>query len=146
LRQSLVLSWDPEKNHFDVTRFATQQRAKDFITYCMSWSIVDNNSPSGICPIDFLGHDVKHELDMLQQELSVDPSIMTNVVSIINTQQIAKEQGVYGRGDNIGLAVLTSYYDVEFRHGHTVSNDAAHTIIGAVQMVMKNKFPESLKR
>ncbi|KAF2029884.1 hypothetical protein EK21DRAFT_112559 [Setomelanomma holmii] len=136
----------PEKNRFGITRFATKQQAKDFLTSCLSWPI-DVTKPDGDkCPIIFLGHAVENEMAMLQQELGVDPTVVSNVVAIIDTQHIAKEKGVHRRGDKIGLEALMRVYKVAFRDGHTAGNDAAYTAIGAIQMVMGFKLPKNPER
>jgi hypothetical protein len=130
---------DPEKNIFGVTRFVTDQEAKDFLTSMIAWPIT---SGAGTCPVVFLGHAVSNEIEMLR-DLQVNPAAISNVVSIIDTQQIAREQGIRGRSHQIGLSQLMTHFDVAFRHGHTASNDAAYTTIAAVQMVMRDRFKES---
>jgi hypothetical protein len=132
---------DPEKNLFGVTRFVTDQEAKAFLTGSIAWPISSKPGASK-CPVVFLGHAVSNELQMLR-DLQVNPAVIESVVAIIDTQQIAREQGIRGRCHQIGLSPLMSHYDVDFRNGHTASNDAAYTIIGAVQMVMKDRFKES---
>jgi len=135
---------NPEKNHFGNTRFTTDQQAKDFLTESFSWPI--NNVPgAGKCPVILLGHAVDNDVDMLR-ELGVDPSVISNVVAIIDTQKIARTQGVHGRGDKIGLQALMEHYDVDFRDGHTAGNDAAYTMIGALQMVMKTELRDNTTR
>lgn len=132
---------NPENNHFGSTRFATKLEATEFLTRCIAWPL-DPDQPNGAkCPVVFLGHAVKNELEMLQQDLDIDPSAMSNVVAVIDTQNIANEQGYRGRGDRIGLEVLTKQCSMQFRDAHTAGNDAAYTIIAAVQMVMKNRLP-----
>ncbi|KNG48300.1 hypothetical protein TW65_05209 [Stemphylium lycopersici] len=133
---------NPEKNHFGSTRFATKQQAKDFLTNAIAWPVEEGAPESGDkCPVIFLGHAVKNELQMLQDDLGVDPSVLSNVVAIIDTQTIAAEQGYRGRGDKIGLGPLMEQCGVEFKDGHTASNDAAYTVIGALHMVMKDRLP-----
>ncbi|KAG9193543.1 hypothetical protein G6011_03578 [Alternaria panax] len=127
---------NPEKNRFGSTRFATKIQAKDFLTSCLSWPIEQNKKDGAKCPVIFLGHAVKNELQTLQHELGINPTVTDNVVAIIDTQKIAKEQGVHIRGEWISLADLMQNIDAEFRDGHTAGNDAAYTIIGALQMVM----------
>ncbi|KAF2825132.1 hypothetical protein CC86DRAFT_383072 [Ophiobolus disseminans] len=100
---------NPDNNRVGVTRFATDQQAKDFLLYSIAWP-VDPKQPDGSkCPIVLLGHAVKNDLEMLQ-ELGVDSSVLSNVVAVIDTQIIAKEKGIYGRGNEIGLATLMSQY------------------------------------
>jgi hypothetical protein len=83
---------------------------------------------------------------MPQQELGVDATVLDNVVAIVDTQTIANEQGVYGRGNKIGLENLINRYNVDFREGHTASNDAAYTVIAAMQMVMQTQILQAPKR
>jgi len=131
---------NPENNRFGVTRFATNQQAKDFLTHSIAWPVDATKSDGDKCPVVLLGHAVDNELEMLRQ-LGVDPSVISNVVAIIDTQKIAKEKGIYGRGNEISLATLMSRYDVSFRDSHTAGNDAAYTMIAALQMVMGKELP-----
>ncbi|KAI4961288.1 hypothetical protein J4E86_000315 [Alternaria arbusti] len=132
---------NPERNHFGSTRFATKEDAKEFLVETLAWPIDDDNEDGPKCPVIFLGHSVKNDLQMLQQDLGIDPKFDSNVVAIIDTQKIANEQGIRGKGQQIGLPILIQHFGVEFRDGHTASNDAAYTIISAVQMVLKNSLP-----
>jgi len=132
---------NPERNHFGSTRFATKEDAKEFLVETLTWPIDDDNEDGPKCPVIFLGHSVKNDLQMLQQDLGIDPRFDSNVVAIIDTQKIANEQGIRGKGQQIGLPPLIQHFGVEFRDGHTASNDAAYIIISAVQMVLKNSLP-----
>jgi hypothetical protein len=137
---------NPEQNRFGVTRFATTKEARDFLTSCLSWPI-DASKPEGEkCPVVFLGHAVNNDLNILQQELGIDSTVLSNVVAVIDTQTIANEKRIFGKGDKIGLEPLISRYGVSFRNGHTAGNDAAYTTIAAVQMVMKDKTQEDETR
>jgi hypothetical protein len=137
---------DPEKNHFGVTRFFSKPDAKGFLSECLAWLIDEHNPDDAKCPVIFLGFALDNELHMLQQELGVDATVFDNVVTIVDTQTIANEQGVYGRGNKIGLEDLINRYNVDFRDGHTASNDAAYTVIAAMQMVMQTQLPQAPKR
>jgi len=136
---------NPERNHFGSTRFATKEDAKEFLVETLAWPIDDDNEDGPKCPVIFLGHSVKNDLRMLQEELGIDPKFDSNVVAIIDTQKIANEQGIrrkgQQKGQQIALKSLIQHFGVEFRDGHTASNDAAYTIISAVQMVLKNSLP-----
>ncbi|KAI4635389.1 uncharacterized protein J4E87_000340 [Alternaria ethzedia] len=136
---------NPERNHFGSTRFATKEDAKEFLVETLAWPVDDDNEDGPKCPVIFLGHSVKNDLRMLQEELGIDPKFDSNVVAIIDTQKIANEQGIRGKGQKkgqqIALKTLIPHFGVEFRDGHTASNDAAYTIISAVQMVLKNSLP-----
>lgn len=79
-------------------------------------------------------------------ELGVDPPAMDNVVAIIDTQTIANHQGIHGRGDKIGLAALTTHYNLSFRDSHTAGDDAAYTMICAIFMAMDGKLSASSDR
>jgi hypothetical protein len=76
---------------------------------------------------------------MLQKDLSIDSAALSNVVAAIDTQTIANEKYIYGKGDKIGLGPLISRYGVSFRDGHTSGNDAVYTTIAAIQMVMEDE-------
>jgi hypothetical protein len=130
---------NPEQNRFGVTRFATTKEAKDFLASCLSWPI-DARKPDGEkCPVIFLGHAVNNDLDMLQKDIGINVTALSNVVAVIDTQTIANEKHIYGKGDKIGLGPLISRYGVSFRDGHTAGNDAAYITIATVQMVMADK-------
>jgi len=136
---------NPERNHFGSTRFATKEDAKEFLIETLAWPVDEDNEDGAKCPVIFLGHSVKNDLRMLQEELGIDPKFDSNVVAIIDTQKIANEQGIrrkgQQKGQQIALKSLIQHFGVEFRDGHTAGNDAAYTIISAVQMVLKNSLP-----
>jgi DNA polymerase III alpha subunit (gram-positive type) len=120
--------------------------AYSFLSECLVWPIDEHNPGGAKCLVIFLGHAVDNELHMPQQELGVDATVLDNVVAIVDTQTIANEQGVYGRGNKIGLENLINRYNVDFREGHTASNDAAYTVIAAMQMVMQTQILQAPKR
>lgn len=136
---------NPERNHFGSTYFVTKKEAKDFLADELSWLIDEHNQDDPRFPVIFPDHSVENNLQMLQQEFGIKPTFTTNVVAIIDTQKIANEQGIRGRGKQIGLAAFIQHFGVTFRDGHTASNDAAHTIISAVQMVLK-RLPNDPQR
>ncbi|KAH7070098.1 hypothetical protein FB567DRAFT_456276 [Paraphoma chrysanthemicola] len=137
---------NPENNRFGVTRFATMQQAKEFLTNCISWPTDETKPDCPKCPVIFLGHTVEHEIKMLRRQLGLDASATNNVVAVIDTQIITTQKGIYGRGNKIGLASLMDKYGVACRDMHTAGNDAAYTTIGALQMVMKEILPTSPSR
>ncbi|KAI4939256.1 uncharacterized protein J4E92_000540 [Alternaria infectoria] len=139
---------NPERNHFGSTRFATKEDAKEFLVETLAWPIDDDNEDGPKCPVIFLGHSVKNDLRMLQEELGIDPKFDSNVVAIIDTQKIANEQGIRGKGQKKGqqIALKTLIIALVISLGpkgliEFSSNDAAYTIISAVQMVLKNSLP-----
>jgi hypothetical protein len=73
-----------------------------------------------------MGHSVGNELDMLRQDLDIDPSGISNVVAVINTQTIAIEHKIYGRRNRIGLEALCKRYGVPYDNPYTASNEASY--------------------
>ena len=69
----------------------------------MSMIAWQSTSGAGACPVVFLGHAVNNDLDMLR-DLQVNLGAVSNIVSIVETQQIVREQGVHGPGSQIGLS------------------------------------------
>jgi hypothetical protein len=132
---------NPEPNLFGNTTFTTMQEAKNFLTECLSWPIDSSNPKSGLCPVILLGHAVQNEERMFRTKLGISSTAFDNVVATIDTQTIANENSIHGPGDKIGLKVLVQAFNLEHRNPHTASNDAAHTIVCAVQMVMSGKLP-----
>ncbi|KAH6882030.1 hypothetical protein BKA58DRAFT_416087 [Alternaria rosae] len=123
---------NPEENYFGSTCFLTKEEAKDFLTDELSWLIDEHDQDGPRCPVIFLSHSVENDLQMLQQELSIDPTFASNVVAIIDTQKIANEQGIRGRGKQIELAALIQHFGVpkyctELLAPRYISNIAAST-------------------
>ncbi|KAI4944939.1 hypothetical protein J4E91_008283 [Alternaria rosae] len=64
---------NPERNHFGSTRFAMKEDANKFLTDELSWLIDEHDQDGPRCPVLFLDHSVENDLQMLQQELGINP-------------------------------------------------------------------------
>ncbi|PSN75525.1 hypothetical protein BS50DRAFT_479419 [Corynespora cassiicola Philippines] len=132
---------DPEKNHFGNTRFLTHSEVKSALNEAFAWPLDPNDPSKGNCPVFFMGHAVSNDLRMLQDSVGFDAAALGTVVATLDTQQIARDVGIRGRGHQIGLQTLAGFFGVQYRDPHTACNDAAYTIIAAVQMVLNNIPP-----
>jgi hypothetical protein len=104
--------------------------------------LVDPEKPElGFCPVVVLGHALHGDMAMLKSILGFDAMALGTVVKIVDTQNMAKECGYdsYG-GNKIGLGNLVASCGFDYRDAHTASNDAAMTLIAAVQMVLSEEL------
>jgi hypothetical protein len=120
----------------------TKLEAASMLKEMFAWPIDHQKPELGFCPVVVLGHALHGDMAMLKSTLGFDAMALETVVKIIDTQQMAKECGYdsYG-GNKIGLGNLVASCGFKYRDAHTASNDAAMTLIAAVQMVL----PEELK-
>lgn len=133
-------SGDPEKNRFGVTKFVTFQEASNLLRNAFNWEVDPGNPHKGYCPIVFVGHAVRNDIDTLTQALGMSPTDFNTVVKTIDTQQLAREVGINTGNFQISLSKLTNLHDIEYRSGHTACNDAAYTIFNAVLMALRNEL------
>lgn len=108
-----------------------------------AWPIDHRKPELGLCPVVVLGHALHGDMAMLKDTLGFDAMALGTVVKIIDTQHLANECGIYpsNSGNKISLKNLVAECGFEYRDPHTANNDAAMTLIAAVQMVL----PENLK-
>jgi hypothetical protein len=105
------------------------------------WPIDPSELSLGNCPVVVLGHALQNDFRMLSQTLSVNPAVFDTVVKTIDTQQLCRETGSWSSGNQAGLSTLVAQSGFAYRDAHTACNDAAMTLICAVQMVL----PPTLK-
>jgi hypothetical protein len=104
------------------------------------WPVDKQNPELGFCPVVVLGHALHGDMAMLKSTLGFDAIALGTVVKIIDTQNLAKEceYAPSGNGNQIGLGNLVAKCSFEYRDPHTASNDAAMTLISAVQMLLSS--------
>jgi hypothetical protein len=100
------------------------------------WPIDPSKPELGSCPVAVLGHSLKDDFLMLSRTLGVNPAVFDTVVKTIDTQHLCRETGFVNSRNQVGLSTLVSQADFEYRDAHTACNDAAMTLICAVQMVL----------
>jgi hypothetical protein len=105
------------------------------------WPVDPRSLELGYCPVVVMGHALSGDMAMLVRTLGFDAMALGTVVKVIDTQHLAKEcaYGAYG-GNMIGLRGLVEKCGFAYRDAHTASNDAAMTLIAAVQMVLPSKL------
>lgn len=106
------------------------------------WPVDKQNPELGFCPVVVLGHALHGDMAMLKSTLGFDAMALGTVVKIIDTQNLAKEceYAPSGNGNQIGLGNLVAKCSFEYRDPHTASNDAAMTLISAVQMLLPSEL------
>jgi hypothetical protein len=105
------------------------------------WPIDPSNPALGNCPVVVLGHALSNDFRMLSQTIGVNAAVFDAVVKTIDTQQLCRETGSWHSGNQAGLETLVAQSGFAYRDAHTACNDAAMTLICAVQMVL----PSTLK-
>ena len=126
---------NPDANRFGNTRFTTIDEAKNMLATSFSWEITAGEPQGGICPSVLIGHDIAMDTNGLARTIGFDPISSGTVVAMLDTQQMAREVGIYnpaGRNNKIGLKTLAAHFDIPYRDAHIAGNDAAYTIIAAI--------------
>jgi hypothetical protein len=81
---------------------------------------------------------------MLSRTLSVNLAVFDTVVKIIDTQHLCRETGSVVSRNLTSLSTLVSQSGFAYRDAHTACNDAAMTLICAVQMVLPPHLKNSV--
>ena len=100
------------------------------------WHVDPTKPELGYCPVVVMGHSLKDDFNMLSRTLGVRPAVFETVVKTIDTQHLCRETGYWPSRSQAGLSTLVSACNFQYRDAHTASNDAAMTLICAVQMVL----------
>lgn len=130
------------RNRFGQTRFLTKEQSCDMLTEMFTWPIEHGKPERGYCPVVVMGHSIGDDFAQLNKTLGFNAAGFDSVVKIIDTQHLSRETGYWRNMANpTGLAKLVPKCGFEYRDPHTASNDAAMTLIAAIQMVL----PSSLK-
>lgn len=133
------------RNRFGQTRFVNSKDTCQIFDSIFRWPIDAARPELGHCHFVVLGHSLKDDFNMLSRTLGVHPGVFEIVVKSIDTQQLCRETGAWSSRNQAGLARLVDEANFQCRDLHTASNDAAMTLICAVQMVLPTelKFPPS---
>ncbi|KAH9876622.1 hypothetical protein J1614_003754 [Plenodomus biglobosus] len=137
LVSSYVFTLGAAGNRFGEWRYTSFKEAREILCKVFSRSM------SGLgCnhPVVLLGQDVGHDKSNLKhKQLGLDLEALGTVVRTIDTQKMAKEVGYWHHStDNIGLERLVSELWFEHSDPHTAANDAARTLISAVQFALRD--------
>ncbi|KAJ4353547.1 uncharacterized protein N0V89_005277 [Didymosphaeria variabile] len=142
---------NPERNRFGHTRFATHAEGKAMLEECFYWDVTAGKPQDGKCPTVVIGHALHNDTDGLARTIGFEPQAAETVVAVLDTQQMAREMGIYnsrGPQHEIGLRNLSAHFDIPYRDPHTAGNDAAYTTISAIYMALygraKLTFPKSV--
>jgi hypothetical protein len=130
---------NPENNRYGNTRFATYEKAKTMLTECFYWDRTTGRPQDGKCPVVIIGHALHNDTGGLSRTIGFQPEDADTVVAMIDTQQMARELGIYnpaGMRHEISLEDLNAHYDIPYRDPHTAGNDAAYTTICAIFMAL----------
>jgi hypothetical protein len=100
------------------------------------WPIDPSFPALGSCPVVVLGHSLKDDFVMLSRTLGVNPAVFDTIVKTIDTQHLCRETGFLSSRNPSSLSTLVSQSGFAYRDAHTACNDAAMTLICAVQMVL----------
>lgn len=138
----------PDGNHFGHSRFVTFAEARAILPSIFAQPIGSPDPPSAAPsplhdhnrPIVLIGHATHHDGEHCRQGLGYDWAQHGTIVKSIDTQPLAKATRTWVSPDkqrvDIGLARLTKILGFEHRDAHTACNDAARTVLSAVQMVL----------
>ncbi|KAJ4377543.1 hypothetical protein N0V83_000368 [Neocucurbitaria cava] len=131
---------DPDSNRFGQTRFVTKDQASNMLRDIFAWPIDKDQPELGYCPVVVVGHALRGDFSRLHDTLGFNAAQVGTVVKMIDTQQLSRETGYWSTlGNPIGLARLVPKCGFDYRDPHTASNDAAMTLVCAVQMVLPNR-------
>jgi hypothetical protein len=108
------------------------------------WPIDPSKPELGSCPVVVLGHSLKNDFLMLSRTLGVNPALFDTVVKTIDTQHLCRETGLVSSRNPSSLSTLVSQSGFAYRDAHTACNDAAMTLICAVQMVLPTTLKDSV--
>jgi hypothetical protein len=123
-------------NRFGQTRFVTKEQASLMMADIFCWPIEESKPELGFCPVVLVGHALDNDLRKLRNTLGFSATSLDTVVKVIDTQDLARTASNWNGNNPIGLAKLVPRCGFDYRDPHTASNDAAMTLICAIQMVL----------
>jgi hypothetical protein len=109
---------NPESNRFGNTRFATYAEGKKMLTECFYWDVTTGRRQDGKCPAVLVGHDLRNDTDGLARTIGFEPHVADTVVAVLDTQQMAREVGIYnpaGSHYEISLRDLSAHFEIPYR-------------------------------
>ncbi|CBX96348.1 hypothetical protein LEMA_P112670.1 [Plenodomus lingam JN3] len=141
-----------EGNRFGHSRFVTFAEARDILDSLFDQPIVSDDPKLQGCkkPIILVGHAISHDrLNCKNHGLDYDWFKHGTIVREVDTQPLAKATGTWfdfaAPNNEVGLAKLTKTLGFLHEDPHTACNDAARTVISAIQMVLPRESRESLE-
>lgn len=136
-------------NRFGHSRFVTFPEARYALDQLFNQAIFSLDPELAGCkkPVILVGHAMFHDQDNLRRnELNYDWYKHGTIVKKIDTQPLAKSTKTWfnpeAPSNNVGLPVLTNILGFEHEDAHTACNDAARTLISAIQMALPNECKE----
>jgi hypothetical protein len=133
-------------NRFGASRFVTFAEARSILDFILNQPIVSSNLDlAGLKrPVVLLGHAVSHDThNIARGGLSYNFRKHGTVVGEIDTQKMVRQAGCWvdrkGRGNDIGLDTLCEgVFGIRHEDAHTALNDAARTMICAVNLALRS--------
>ncbi|KAF2848632.1 hypothetical protein T440DRAFT_535017 [Plenodomus tracheiphilus IPT5] len=126
-------------NRFGYWRFTSFEEMHTILDKVFSEPISDLGCDH---PIVVLGVDVSHDTNNMRDKgLKFDLDKLGTVVRTVDSQKLAAEASVWNHSHNtISLSLLVSLlgFEHEQRDPHTAANDAARTLICAVQLALRD--------
>ncbi|KAH7346065.1 hypothetical protein BKA66DRAFT_447860 [Pyrenochaeta sp. MPI-SDFR-AT-0127] len=137
-----------EGNRFGHSRFVTFAEARDILDSFFSQHIESTDVSLKGCkrPVVLIGHAIYHdEVNFKKHGLNYNWRKHGTIVKEIDTQALAKATCTWSDpetpSNNVGLGNLTKQLGFKHEDAHTACNDAARTVMSAIQMVL----PKSCK-
>ncbi|CAI6342279.1 unnamed protein product [Periconia digitata] len=128
------LHGDPEMSRFGETRFVTKDEMSRVLDIIFVNPVDPNDLSRGYCPVLCLGHAIKGDLKMLEDEFDFKWKDYGTIVRTLDTQVFAREKGLSQK--QISLKNLCTACGFTAVNSHTALNDAMYTLIAAVQMAL----------
>ena len=122
-----------------------EKDAHDLLDAILQWEINFNKPELGYCPVVLMGHALNNDLNMLTRSLGVKASVFDTVVKTVDTQHLCVDTGHWSSRNQVSLSKLVGICNLQYRDAHTASNDAAMTLICAVQLVLPPELKERNK-
>jgi hypothetical protein len=128
---------EPDKFQFGKTRFMSKAEAAVVLVEVFT----PKNADGTLRPVIFLGHAVSNDSIQIKNTMGVDMHAIGSIVRKIDTQKIATNAQVFGRGPQMSLENIIGYFDIKEQFLHTAVNDVAYTNVAAILLAFKNAGP-----
>jgi len=142
-----------EGNRFGHSRFVTFAEARAILDMLFNQPIISDNPALAGCkkPIILLGHAISHDRTNCKDNgLDYDWFKHGTIVKEIDTQPLAKATRTWfdaaAPNNDVGLEKLTRTLGYEHMDPHTACNDAARTLIAAIQMVLPKECRDGYRK
>jgi hypothetical protein len=123
----------PDKFQFGETTFMPMPEARSLLQYAFS----RYDSVGRPRPVVFVGHAVANDIRIIKHRLGFDIDALGLVVTTIDTQVMATENGLAEHPHKIGLAALMGKYGIKEPYLHNAGNDTVCTMIAAILMAYR---------